>query len=149
MAFHLKTSRCKPDVPKLSRTPVLNVSAYFQKLPINVTGDDISILDAHLAQVPMRLASMSVDFETKQTSLILIHMSAFTWKSKRWTQHNIETLCSLTSLTHLVDLVRPSFVMKDYQVENLNLLINLEQGNLNIPELHLNEIFYQIMFLLW
>jgi len=30
-------------------TPVLNVSAYIQKLPNNVTGDDISKLDAHLA----------------------------------------------------------------------------------------------------
>jgi hypothetical protein len=47
-AINLKTSRSRPDVPRLSGTPVLNVSAYVQKLP-NVTGDDISELDAHLA----------------------------------------------------------------------------------------------------
>ncbi len=63
-AFSLRTSRFRPDVPILSRTPVMNVSAYIQKLP-NVTGDDISTLDAHLAQTPMRVASMGVDPETK------------------------------------------------------------------------------------
>jgi len=41
VAFNLRTSRIRPDVPKLSRTPDLNVSAYIQKLP-NVVGDDIS-----------------------------------------------------------------------------------------------------------
>jgi len=51
--------------------PTLHVFAYVQKLP-NVTGDDISKLDAHLAHAPMRLTSMGVDPETKQTSLILI-----------------------------------------------------------------------------
>jgi hypothetical protein len=49
----------------------LNVSAYIQKLP-NVTGDDISELDAHLAHAPMRLTSMGIDPETKQAILILM-----------------------------------------------------------------------------
>ena len=71
MAFNLKTSNNKPDVPKLSGTPVLNISAYIQKLP-NVTGDDIPELDAHLAQAPMRLTTMGADLETKQASLILL-----------------------------------------------------------------------------
>ena len=35
-AFSLKTSRSRPDVPGLSGTPVLNVSAYVQKLS-NIT----------------------------------------------------------------------------------------------------------------
>ncbi len=39
-AFALKTSRLRPDVPKIFEAPVLNVSAYIQKIP-NVTGDDI------------------------------------------------------------------------------------------------------------
>ncbi len=42
----------------------MNVSAYIQKLP-NVHGDDISALDAHLTQAPMRLTAMGVDPETK------------------------------------------------------------------------------------
>ena len=52
MPFRLKTSRFRLDVPKLSRTPVLNGSAYVQKLP-NVTSDDVLELDAHLAQASM------------------------------------------------------------------------------------------------
>ena len=58
-------------------TPVLNISAYIQKLP-NVTGYDISELDAHLAHAPMRLTTIGVDPETKQASLIL--MCSFTRK---------------------------------------------------------------------
>ena len=69
--FNLKTSRLRPDVPTLSGTHVLNVFAYIQKLP-NVTGDDITSLDAHLAKGPMRLTTMGVDIETKQASLILM-----------------------------------------------------------------------------
>jgi hypothetical protein len=57
--INLKTSRIRPDVPRLSRTPVLNVFAYVQKLP-NVIGNDVSELDAHLTQAPMRLTSMGV-----------------------------------------------------------------------------------------
>ena len=37
-AFGLKTCISILDVPRLSGTPVLNISAYVQKLP-NVTGD--------------------------------------------------------------------------------------------------------------
>jgi hypothetical protein len=40
MTFNLKTSNNRADDPKLYRTPVVNISAYIQKLP-NVTGDDI------------------------------------------------------------------------------------------------------------
>jgi hypothetical protein len=61
----------------LPGTPTLNVFAYIQKLP-NVTCDDISELYVHLAQAPMRLASMGVDPETKQASLIF--MSSFIGK---------------------------------------------------------------------
>ena len=52
VSLNLGTSRLRQDVPMLSRAPVLNVSAYIQKLP-NVTSDDISKLDAHLAHAPM------------------------------------------------------------------------------------------------
>jgi len=91
-AFNLRTSKSRPYVPTLSRTPVLNVFAYIQKLP-NVTGDDIPALDAHLSQAPMRLKTMGVDLETKQASLIL--MSSFTWKLGDWVQQNTEALYSL------------------------------------------------------
>jgi len=43
-------------------------------------------------------------------------------------------LYSLTSVTQLVDLVRSSFVIKDYQAENLNLLVKLEHGNSDVPD---------------
>jgi hypothetical protein len=52
MVFNPKNSNLRHDLPKLYGTPVLNCYAYIQKLP-NVTGDDISKLDAHLAQTPM------------------------------------------------------------------------------------------------
>ena len=89
---------------------VLNISAYIQKLP-NVTGDDISKLDAFLAHAFMRLTSMGVESETKQAILIL--KSSFIRKLGHWAQHNNEVLYSLTSITQLVDLVRSSFVIKD------------------------------------
>ncbi len=66
-AFSLRASKSKSHVPMLPGTPTLNVLAYIQKLP-NVTGDDISELDAHLAQALMRLATLGVDPETKQAS---------------------------------------------------------------------------------
>ena len=75
----------------------------------------------------MRLTSMGVDLETKQASLIL--MSSFTGKLGHWAQHNTEALYMLTSVTQLVDLLRSSFVIKDYQAKNLKLLVILEQGN--------------------
>ena len=80
-------------IPKLCGTPVLNVFAYIQKLP-NVIGDDISELDEHLAQAPMRLTTMGVDPESKQDSLILT--SSFTGKLGHWAQQNTEALHSLT-----------------------------------------------------
>jgi len=66
-------------------TPVLDVSAYIQKLP-TVTAEDISKLDAHLAQTPMRLTTMGVDPKTKQASLFL--MSSFAGKLGHWAQQN-------------------------------------------------------------
>ena len=132
-AINLKTSRSIPDVPRLSRTPVPNVCTYVQKLP-NVTGDDLSKLNAHLAQAPMRLTSMGVDNETKQASLVLV--SSFSGKLGHWAQQNTKALHSLSSVTQLVDLVRSSFVIKDYQAENINLLVKREQGNLVYSRLH-------------
>ena len=130
-AFNPRTSKIRPNVPKLFGTPVFNVSAYIQKLP-NITGDDISELDAHLAQASMRLTTMGVDLATKQASLIL--MSSFTGKLRHWEQHNAEALFSLTFVTQLVDLVRSSFVIKDYQGENSILLVKLKQGNSDVPD---------------
>ena len=74
----------RPDVPKLFGTPVLNVFAYVQNLLINVAGDDISELHAHLAKAPMRLIAMAVDPKTKQASLILV--SFFTGNLGHWAQ---------------------------------------------------------------
>ena len=78
----------------------------------------------------MRLATMGVDPETKQASLNL--MQSFIGKSLgHWAQHNIEVLYSLTYVTQRVDLVRSSFVVNNYQAENVNLLVKLDQGNLD------------------
>jgi hypothetical protein len=131
VASSLRTSRFRPHIPTLFGTHVMNVFAYIQKLP-NVTGDDIIALDAHLAQAPMRMTSMGVDVDTKQASLII--MSPFTGKEGHWAQKNTEALYSLTSVNQLVDLVRSSFVIKDYQAQNLNLLVKLEQGNSDVPD---------------
>ena len=49
VASSLRTSRFRPHIPTLFGTHVMNVSAYIQKLPYDVTGDDIAALDAHLA----------------------------------------------------------------------------------------------------
>jgi len=65
--FSLRATKSRSRVPMLSGTSTLNVSAYIQKIP-NVTSDDIPELDAHLAQVPMRLTAMGVDPEAKQGS---------------------------------------------------------------------------------
>jgi hypothetical protein len=75
---------------------------------------------------------MGVDPETKQASLVL--MSSFTRKLKHWAQQNTEALYSLKSVTQLTDLVRFGFVIKDCQAENLNLSVELEQGNSNVPD---------------
>ena len=37
-------------------------------------------------------------------------------------------------MTQLVDLVRSSFVIKDYQAEKLNLLVKLGQINSDVPD---------------
>jgi hypothetical protein len=88
VAFNLRTSILRQG-PVLSRTHVMNVFAYIQKLP-NINGDDIAALDIHLAQAPMRLTTMGVDPTTKQASLIF--MSSFTGKLGRWAQQNTEAL---------------------------------------------------------
>ena len=80
----------------------------------------------------MRLTTIGVDPETSQANLIL--MSSFTGKLGHCAQQNIQALYSLTFVTQLVDLVRSSFVKKDYQAENLNLLVKLEQGNSDVPD---------------
>ncbi len=41
---------------------------------------------------------------------------------------------SLTFAIQLVDLVRSSFVIKNYQANNLNLLVKLEQGNSDVSD---------------
>jgi hypothetical protein len=111
-------------------TPVLNVSAYIQKIH-DVTSDNILKLYAHLAQTLMRLTSMGVVLETKQASLI--GMSSFIGKLGHWAQHNVEALYSLTCVTQLVDLARYRFVIKNYQAKNLNLLVKMEQGDSDVP----------------
>ena len=75
---------------------------------------------------------MGVDLETKQASLI--SMFFFIGTLGHWAQHNTEALYSLTFVTNFVDLVRSSFVMKDYQAENMNLLVKLEPGNSVVPD---------------
>jgi hypothetical protein len=75
---------------------------------------------------------MGVDPHSKHACLIL--MSSFIGKLGQWAQHNIEDLYSLTYVTQLVDLVRSSFVIKDYQAKNLNLFVKLEQDNSDVPD---------------
>jgi hypothetical protein len=89
VAINLRSSRNIPNVPMLCGTPVMHVSANVQKLP-NITGKDISELDAHLAQTHMRLTTMGIDLKTKQASSILV--SSFIEKLGHWAQHNIEAL---------------------------------------------------------
>jgi hypothetical protein len=98
----------------------------------NVTGDIIHGLEEHLAQAPMKFAVMGVDLETKQASLILL--SSFMGKLGHWAQQNTKALYSLTFVTQLVDFARSSFVVQDYQAENLHLLVKPEQGNLDISD---------------
>ena len=61
-------------------------------------------------------------------------MFAFTGKLGHWAQQNVETLYSITSVSQLVDLLRSSFAVKDYQAENLHILAKLEQGKLDISD---------------
>ena len=110
-AIHLRTSRSRPDAPKLYGTPGLNVSAYILKLP-NVTDDDVSKFYAHLAHAHMQLPTKGVGHETKQASLILV--SSFTRKLGHWAQQNSEALYSPTLLIQLVDFERSSYVIKYY-----------------------------------
>ena len=117
LALSLKSSNRRTDVPRLFGAHVTKVSAYIQKLP-NVTSDNISELDAHLAQAPMKLTNMGVDPETKQAILVL--MPSFTRTLGHWAQRNNEAMYSLTYAAKLVDLVRSSFVVKYYLAQNLH-----------------------------
>jgi hypothetical protein len=120
----------RPNVPKLTETPIVGISNYIQKLP-NVNGDILNELESHLAQAPIKLTTMGVDPDTRQASLIL--MSSFTGKLGHWAQQNI-VLYNLNSVSQLVDFVRSSFVVKDYLAKHLQLLIKCEQNGLDISE---------------
>ena len=127
----LVASQRRPNVPKLIGAPVVSVSNYIQKLPY-VNGDNLTELDSHLAQAPIKLTAMGIEPDTKQASLIL--MSSFTGKLGHWAHHNTEVLYNLNYVSQLVDFVSSSFVVKDYQAENLQLLIKVEQNGLDISE---------------
>jgi hypothetical protein len=79
----LVASQRRPNVPKLIGTPVVGISNYIQKLP-NVSGDNLNVLDSHMAQAPIKLRAMGVDHDTRQANLIL--MSSFTGKLGHWAQ---------------------------------------------------------------
>ncbi len=80
----------------------------------------------------MRLTTVGVDHETKQSSLIL--MSYFIGNLGHWAQQNTKGSYSLTFVTQLVDLIRSSFVRKYYHSKNLHLLVKMEQVNLDISD---------------
>ena len=82
----------------------------------NVNGDNLTELDSHLAQAPIKLTTMGVDPDIRQASLIL--MPSFTGKLGHWSSQNTEALYNLNSVSELVDFVRISFVVKDYQVKD-------------------------------
>jgi len=90
--------------------------------------DNLTELDSHLAQAPIKLTTMGVDLDTRQASLIL--MSSFTGKLGHWVQQNTEVLYNLNSVSQLVEFVRSSFVVKDYHAAHLQLLIKVEQNGL-------------------
>jgi hypothetical protein len=80
----------------------------------------------------MKLIAMVVDHETEQAVLIL--MFSFTGKLRHWAQQNTEALYSLTCVPQFVDLVKSSFAVKDYQNENLHILVKLEHDNFDITD---------------
>jgi len=59
-SFSLVASQRRPNVPKLTRAPVVSVSNYIQKLP-NVNGYNLTELSSHLAQAPIQLTVIGVD----------------------------------------------------------------------------------------
>ena len=107
----LAASQRRPNVPILIGTPVVSISHYIQKLP-NVNSDNLTELDSHLAQAPIKLTSIGVDPGTKEASLIL--MSSFTEKLGHWAQLNTEVLYNLIFVSQLVEFVKSSFVVSDY-----------------------------------
>ena len=127
----LAASQRRPNVPKLIETSIVGISNYIQKLP-NVNGDNLNELDSHLAQAPIKLATMGVDPDTKQASLIL--MSFLTGKLGHWAHQNTEVLYYLSYVSQLVDFVRSKFVVTNYQAEHLQLLIKVEQSGLDISD---------------
>jgi hypothetical protein len=88
----LAASQRRPNVPKLTYAPVVGIFNYIQKLP-NVNGDNLTELDSHLSQAPIKLKAMGVDPDTRQASLILT--SSFTWKIRHWAHQNTEILYNL------------------------------------------------------
>jgi hypothetical protein len=100
-SFSLAASLSRPHVPILTGASVVNVSNYVQKLP-NVNGDNLTELDSHSAQAPIKLTTMGVDPETKQASLIL--MLSFTGKIGHWA-HQLPRFCiTLTLCPNLLSL---------------------------------------------
>ena len=103
-----------------------------QKLTI-VNDDNLTELDSHLAQAPIKLTAMGVDPNTRQANLIL--MSSFTGRLGHWAHQNTEFFYNLNFVALLVYFVRSSsFVVKDYQAEHLQLLIKVEQNGLEISD---------------
>ena len=127
----MAASQRRPNVPKLTRAPVVGISNYIQKLP-NVNGDNLTELDSHLAHAPTKLTAMDVDSDTRQANLIL--MSSFTGELGHWAQQNTEVLYNINSVSQLVEFVISSFVVKGYQAEHLQLLIKIEQDGLDISD---------------
>ena len=77
---------------------MVSVSKYIQKLP-NVNGDNLTELDSHLAQAPIKLSTMGIE----PTKLII--MSSTTGKLRHWAQHNTEVWYNLNSVSQLVEFV--------------------------------------------
>jgi hypothetical protein len=75
---------------------------------------------------------MDVDPNTRQASLIL--MSSLTGKLGHWAHQNTEVLYNLKYVPQLVEFVRSSFVVKDYQAKHLQLLIKIEQTGIDISD---------------
>jgi hypothetical protein len=131
LSISLDASPKRSNVPEHIGTPVVNVSNYTRKLP-NVNGDNLTELDSHLAQAPIKLRGMGIDLDTRLAGLIL--MSSFTGKFGQWAQQNTEVLYNLNSVSQLVELLRSGFVVKDYQAEHLQLLTKIEQNGLYISD---------------
>jgi hypothetical protein len=72
-------------------------------------------------------------------------MFSFTGKLGHWAQQNTEVLYNLNSVSQLVEFVRSSFVVENYQAEHLQLLIKTEQIGLEISD-YIREFSYSYSF---